>query len=62
MLFLIPGNTSSNFLAIDFEKHPLNCEADFGVGVSLEPVEIVYHEVNEYEAQHHALHFIFTAI
>ncbi|KDR17657.1 Vacuolar protein sorting-associated protein 13C [Zootermopsis nevadensis] len=41
---ILSGNTSSNFLAVDFEKHPLNCEADFGLGVSLEPVEIVYHE------------------
>ncbi|KAJ9582487.1 hypothetical protein L9F63_003180, partial [Diploptera punctata] len=41
---ILTGNTSSNFLAVDFEKHPMNCEADFGVALSLEPVEIVYHE------------------
>jgi hypothetical protein len=45
-MFLITGNASSNFLAVDFEKHPLNSEADFGIGVSLEPVEVVYHEVS----------------
>ncbi|GFG28735.1 hypothetical protein Cfor_06015 [Coptotermes formosanus] len=41
---ILSGNTSSNFLAVDFEKNPLNCEADFGIAVSLEPVEVVYHE------------------
>lgn len=41
---ILSGNTSSNFLAVDFEKHPLNCETDFGIAVSLEPVEVVYHE------------------
>jgi hypothetical protein len=49
-MIFITGNTSSNFLAVDFEKNPLNCEADFGIAVSLEPVEVVYHEVSTYEA------------
>ncbi|XP_068086254.1 intermembrane lipid transfer protein VPS13A [Anabrus simplex] len=38
------GSTCSNFLSIDFEKNPSNVEADFGLSVNLEPVEIVYHE------------------
>ncbi|XP_066901628.1 intermembrane lipid transfer protein VPS13A isoform X3 [Halyomorpha halys] len=38
------GNTASNFLSIDFEKNPLNSEADYGLTINLEPVEIVYHE------------------
>lgn len=42
---LLSGNTSSNFLAIDFEKNPLVGEADYGLSISLESVEAVYHEV-----------------
>ncbi|RZF33558.1 hypothetical protein LSTR_LSTR008204 [Laodelphax striatellus] len=41
---ILTGNTSSNFLSIDFEKNPLNSEADYGVALGLESVEIVYHE------------------
>lgn len=39
------NNTSTNFLAIDFEKNPVNSEADFGVNVSIEPLEMIYNEV-----------------
>ncbi|XP_047103973.1 vacuolar protein sorting-associated protein 13A-like [Schistocerca piceifrons] len=38
------GNTSSNFLSIDFEKNPSNVEADFELSIAVEPVEVVYHE------------------
>lgn len=62
MTFLITGNTSSNFLAIDFEKHPLNCEADFGIAISLEPVEVVYHEVSIWETVKCELHSVFTCV
>ncbi|KAG8309677.1 hypothetical protein J6590_078973 [Homalodisca vitripennis] len=41
---ILTGNTSSNFLAIDFEKNPLGSEADYGLSISLESVEAVYHE------------------
>jgi hypothetical protein len=40
------GNTNTNFLSIDFEKNPHNSEADFGLTCSLEPLEIVYNEVD----------------
>ncbi|BET01399.1 Vacuolar protein sorting-associated protein [Nesidiocoris tenuis] len=38
------GNTASNFLAVDFEKNPLNSEANCGLTINVEPVEVVYHE------------------
>ncbi|KAK7790642.1 hypothetical protein R5R35_006536 [Gryllus longicercus] len=41
---ILSGNTASNFLSIDFEKNPGNVQADFGILVTLEPVEIVYNE------------------
>lgn len=45
LLFLFLGNTSSNFLSIDFIKNPSNSEADYGLTVNLEQIEIIYHEV-----------------
>ncbi|XP_073981480.1 intermembrane lipid transfer protein VPS13A-like isoform X2 [Rhodnius prolixus] len=41
---LYTGNTSSNFLSIDFIKNPSNSEADYGLTVNLEQIEIIYHE------------------
>ncbi|XP_063238425.1 intermembrane lipid transfer protein VPS13A-like [Bacillus rossius redtenbacheri] len=41
---ILTGNTSSNFFSIDFEKNPLNLDTEFGLFISLEPVEIIYHE------------------
>ncbi|XP_075226529.1 intermembrane lipid transfer protein VPS13A-like [Lycorma delicatula] len=41
---ILTGNTSSNFLSIDFERNPLNSEADYGLALGLESVEVVYHE------------------
>ncbi|KAL1131713.1 hypothetical protein AAG570_011326 [Ranatra chinensis] len=38
------GTTSMNFLSVDFEKNPLNSEADYGLVINLQPIEIVYHE------------------
>ncbi|KAL0275996.1 UNVERIFIED_CONTAM: hypothetical protein PYX00_003683 [Menopon gallinae] len=38
------GNSSSNFLSIDFEKNPLAVEADYGITVNVEPTEFIYHE------------------
>lgn len=43
---MFSGNASSNFLAVDFEKNPLTTEAEYGLSISLESVEAVYHEVN----------------
>ncbi|KAG8227036.1 hypothetical protein J437_LFUL013823 [Ladona fulva] len=40
----LTGNNSPNFLAIDFEKNPVHVEADYGLAVSLESVEIAYNE------------------
>lgn len=54
--FFIAGNSSSNFLYIDFEKKPLTVDADYGVTVNLEPMEIIYHEVRLGEAPE-VLHF-----
>lgn len=39
------GNNYSNFLAIDIEKNPSKSDADFGLSITMEPMEIVYHEV-----------------
>jgi len=39
------GNSSKYFLSIDFEKNPLNSEADYGLNITSESVEVVYHEV-----------------
>lgn len=47
---------------MDFEKHPLNCETDFGIAVSLEPVEVVYHEVSIWEMVQCELHSVFTCV
>ncbi|XP_046398302.1 vacuolar protein sorting-associated protein 13C-like isoform X1 [Ischnura elegans] len=41
---VLTGNSSPNFLAVDFEKNPLNIEADYGLAVTLESVEIAYNE------------------
>nr|CAD7259318.1 unnamed protein product [Timema shepardi] len=41
---VLTGNTSSNFLALDFEKNPTNVDADFALAFSLESMEVVYHE------------------
>lgn len=38
--------TSANLLAVDVEKNPLSSEADYGLCWLMEPVEIVYVEVN----------------
>ncbi|XP_014251025.1 vacuolar protein sorting-associated protein 13A-like isoform X2 [Cimex lectularius] len=38
------GNPASNFLSLDFEKNPLNSEANYGLTINLEPIEVVYHE------------------
>lgn len=38
--------TSVNLLAVDVEKNPLSSEADYGLSWLMEPVEIVYVEVN----------------
>ena len=40
------GNGAPNVLAIDFEKNPLNLEADYGLSIALEPIELMYHEVS----------------
>lgn len=40
------GNGAPNVLAIDFEKNPLNLEADYGLSIGLEPIELMYHEVS----------------
>nr|CAD7393579.1 unnamed protein product [Timema cristinae] len=45
---VLTGNTSSNFLALDFEKNPSNVDADFGLAFSLESMEVVYHETMLY--------------
>lgn len=39
------GNSSKYFLSIDFEKNPLNSEADYGLNITSESMELVYHEV-----------------
>ncbi|KAE8750068.1 hypothetical protein FOCC_FOCC003192 [Frankliniella occidentalis] len=38
------GNNYSNFMAIDIEKNPSKSDADFGLSITMEPMEIVYHE------------------
>ncbi|KAK6636914.1 hypothetical protein RUM43_010578 [Polyplax serrata] len=40
----ITGSSTPNFLRIDFEKNPLMVEADYGVMVNLEKLEVIYHE------------------
>lgn len=42
----ITGNMASNFLSVDFEKNSLNSYANFDVSVTLEPIEVMYHEVS----------------
>ncbi|XP_048515019.1 intermembrane lipid transfer protein VPS13C-like isoform X2 [Athalia rosae] len=41
---ILTGNTASNFLSVDFEKNSLNSYANFDVSVTLEPIEVMYHE------------------
>lgn len=38
------STTTCHFLSVDFEKNPLNSEADYGFSCCIEPVEIVYNE------------------
>lgn len=40
------GTSSKYFLSIDFEKNPLNSEAEYGFNITSEPMELVYHEVS----------------
>lgn len=42
---MLQGNSSKYFLSIDFEKNPLNSEAEYGLNISSESMELVYHEV-----------------
>ncbi|XP_050428442.1 intermembrane lipid transfer protein VPS13A-like isoform X2 [Adelges cooleyi] len=37
-------NSSKYFLSVDFEKNPLNSDAEYGLSVTSELAEIVYHE------------------
>lgn len=39
------GTSPKYFLSVDFEKNPLNSEAEYGLNVTSESVEMVYHEV-----------------
>ncbi|XP_046422194.1 vacuolar protein sorting-associated protein 13A-like isoform X1 [Neodiprion fabricii] len=41
---ILTGNMASNFLSVDFEKNSLNSYANFDISVTLEPIEIMYHE------------------
>lgn len=45
----LQGNSSKYFLSIDFEKNPLNSEAEYGLNITSESAEIVYHEVFFFE-------------
>ncbi|XP_050533944.1 intermembrane lipid transfer protein VPS13A-like isoform X2 [Daktulosphaira vitifoliae] len=38
------GASSKYFLSVDFEKNPLNSDAEYGLSATSEPVEFVYHE------------------
>ncbi|GBP39684.1 Vacuolar protein sorting-associated protein 13C [Eumeta japonica] len=39
-----PSNTTVYFLSLDYEKNPLNSEADYGLNCTVEPSEIIYNE------------------
>lgn len=38
-------------MSIDFEKNPLNSEAEYGLNVTSQSVEVVYHEVNFFKLE-----------
>ncbi|XP_033208533.1 vacuolar protein sorting-associated protein 13C-like [Belonocnema kinseyi] len=40
---VLTGSTAPNFLAIDFEKKPLNSDFNYDISVSMEPIEATYH-------------------
>lgn len=58
----VAGNSYSNFLAIDIEKNPSKTDADFGLSITMEPMEVVYHEVSDYNVismiQHTDIYFV----
>ncbi|KAF7991246.1 hypothetical protein HCN44_002808 [Aphidius gifuensis] len=40
---ILTGNAAVNFLAIDFEKNPLNADFNYDINVRLESFEVTYH-------------------
>lgn len=46
LFFYFTGSTAPNFLAIDFEKKPLNSDFNYDITVSMEPIEVTYHHVS----------------
>lgn len=38
-------------MSIDFEKNPLNSEAEYGLNITSEAVEVVYHEVGIFKLE-----------
>ncbi|KAK0164246.1 hypothetical protein PV328_002894 [Microctonus aethiopoides] len=41
---ILTGNAAVNFLAIDFEKNPLNSEFNYDINIRLEAFEVTYHK------------------
>lgn len=55
-LFYFPiGSNVPHVFALDFEKNPTHLNANYGLSIAAEPMEIVYHKVRSYR-------FIFITI
>lgn len=42
------GSNVPHVFALDFEKNPTHLNANYGLTITAEPMEIVYHKVRSY--------------